>query len=144
MTTPPLPSTRRDPAPPQHRVVPVDADLTPPYRETTPPHDALLLPAVWDLIAPHVEQAREHGPTPPIRSDEWLDAHPDVQLASLLTLGVAYLISDPHLTVRALLKHASTAVHTGLGGHAGVRSWAEHAVPHDELHRRRTTPPDAA
>lgn len=142
MTTHPLPA--HDAVPTQHRVTPVDADCTPPYPETTPPHDALLLPAVYDLIEPYIAAARAHGPTPPARSDEWLDAHPDQQLATLLTLGVAWLISDPHLTVRALLKQASTAVHHGMGGEAGVRRWRENHIPADELDRRRAHQDPAA
>jgi len=103
-----------------------------------PADEAILLPLVHTLVTERLRVARLHGPIPPIRSQDYLSAHPDQQTAALLVCGAAWLISDPHRTHRALLRQVSDDVHGG-----DTRFWrrvAANHVPYTELVRRRAVP----
>lgn len=114
MTPPALP-TRHDPVPPQHQVVPPERGCYPPPPPLTPPFDGLLIPAIHELVDQFVQAARDitGGPLPRLRSEEFLDAEPAVQLAVLLVAGSSYAVTDPHQTVRALLRNVSHDIHGG-------------------------------
>lgn len=105
------------------------------------PSDSFVIPAVAELIAPHIAQARaEYGePLPSIRSEAWLHAPDSVKLATLLTCGVAYLVADPHRVVRNALKQVALDIH----GAVPRGYWATIAgrPPHEEIQRLRY-PPD--
>lgn len=88
----------------------------------TDPHDGVLLPAIHALIAPYLERARAHGPTPPLRSEAWLDAHPDQQLAHLLLCGVDRVLFDPRALVADLIKQAGQDVAGSAGAEFAARS----------------------
>lgn len=121
---------------PYRRPAPVLVDKPiPPPPHLSPPSDGVLLPIVHDLIRPYVEAAQRHGPLPPVRSEEWYDADPEVQLASLLVLGAAWLVSDPHRVIRNALKQVSTDIHSGRPRGYWARSADEPSF--EELQRRR-------
>ncbi|MGH3566228.1 MAG: hypothetical protein ACRDRH_09380 [Pseudonocardia sp.] len=105
----------------------------------SPPDDAvLLLPLVHALVDEHVQAAHHHGPIPPVRSPEFLTAHPDQQTAALLIAGTAWIVADPHRTYRTLLRQTSHDVH---GGDTTFwRRIAANHIPHTELERRRALP----
>ena len=79
----------------------------------SPPHDGLLLPALHAVADPLIQRGRDHGPLPKMRTDAFLDAHPDQQLACLLIAGYSAVIADPHTAYAALLKGASSDVSVG-------------------------------
>lgn len=108
-----------------------------PLPESTPWSDATVLPAAYEVAIPYVLAAlREYGKQlPPVRSEEWLDAPDSVKVATILAAGCAWLVTDPHRTVRNLLKEASDDVHGG-DAERWRRTAAEH-VPFDELQARR-------
>jgi hypothetical protein len=94
-----------------------------------------------EVIAPYIDAARQEwtGPFPHVRSDEWVDAPRTVQIATLLTLGVAWIVADPHRVVAGAFKQAALDVH----GAVPKGYWAQQAArpTHEELQRRRY-PPD--
>lgn len=99
--------TQRDPDAPQ----PPEANAPRAQIEPlSPPHDGLLVPLLYDLTKPYIDAGLAHGTMPRLRSDEWLDAHPEQQIAHLLLCGISVAISPPHQTVAALLKSASRDV----------------------------------
>lgn len=100
-----MPSQRDPDAPPR----PEDG-LLPPPPDTSPPHDGLLLPLIHELTQPYIDAGLAHGPMPRLRTDEWLDAHPDQQLAHVLICGIAAIVHHPHQTVAALLKTVASDV----------------------------------
>lgn len=120
--------TQRDPDAPQR---PEDG-LLPPPPDTSPPHDGLLLPLVHDLTRPYIDAGLAHGPLPRLRSDEWLDAHPDQQLAHVLICGIAAIVHHPHQTVAALLKGAAADIAPLVDDPSYITPWAR---LHNDLRR---------
>lgn len=107
-------TTQRDPdapTPPETLVCPDHADARAGWRAAltplTPPRDGVLIPPLYEIALPLIEAGRAHGPLPALRSDEFLDAHPDQQLAALLIVGLDAALFPRRATVAALLKHAS-------------------------------------
>jgi len=89
--------------------------------------------AAHAAASPFIAAAREkYGEGPPMTVDEWVHAPVDVQLASLLTLALAWLVTDPVGTHRAAMSAASSDV-------AGAYDWTRQAgePSHAELARRR-------
>lgn len=127
-----------DPIPPQHRVVPNEVHASPvaaTYPDSTPGSDAVLLPAVHAITQPLIDAARQHGPLPAVRSQAFLDAPRDVQVAALLVVATAYLVADPHRTIRHVLLGASDDIRAAWP--AGI---ADRWLPHEDAQRRRYPP----
>lgn len=115
MTTHPLPARDHD-VPAQHRATPPEHGAVPIPPPCSPPFDALLIPAVHDLVDEFVQAAREvtgGAALPRLRSEEFLDAEPAVQLAVLLIAAEASVIADPHMVVRALQRQVGHDIHGG-------------------------------
>lgn len=97
--------------------------------------DEILIPAVWDVIAPAVELAREYGPLPRLRSAEFLAAPDTVKMAVLALIGSHRCFGDPALR---LLREVSDDIHGG-----DREPWRQVTlahIPYDELKRRRAVP----
>lgn len=76
------------------------------------------------------------GPDVPALSDPaWRTAPPAAKIASLLVLGEAYLVTDPHLIAAQMIKDASVAISS-----SGNWSVAASLPSHAELVRRRAQP----
>lgn len=118
------------------------------------PNDAEVLAAVHGLVAPHVLAAEQRGGLPPVRSDDWLNAPPAVQLAALLVLAEAWLVANPEQVIRSRLRAASDDISGAAdwpylisggtttrapGGEPAHLPYPGH-VPHDEIRRRRGQP----
>jgi hypothetical protein len=102
---------------------------------TYDPGDDELVPVIAGLLKRHVQDVRGDGPLPRLRSQEFLDAPDDVQLAVLVLLGSAWLWGRPGLPI---LKEASLDVHGAVP--RGYWSRAAARPSHEEILRRRYPP----
>lgn len=57
-------------------------------------NDADLIRTVQTVVEPVVQLARRHGPLPPLRSTQFLNAPQEVKLAVLLVAGSSWALGD--------------------------------------------------